>query len=188
MEKPTAIKDRNNAVEAWVLTYGDSLFRRAFFLTGQRELAEELLQDTFLAALQAFDRFQGNSTPKSWLMAIMNHKAADLFRKKFRMPVLSDSDFFRPSGQWDKSHIPTQEWAESTADLLNDDDFQTTLQQCLNNLPDHWRAAFLMKFLEGKKGSAICQDLNIASTNYWQILHRAKLQLRECLERNWFKI
>jgi DNA-directed RNA polymerase specialized sigma24 family protein len=61
------------------------------------------------------------------------------------------------------------------------------LQLCMENLPALWFSAVQLKYLEGKKGELICQELQIAPTNFWQILHRAKLQLRKCLENNWFK-
>ena len=66
-------------------------------------------------------------------------------------------------------------------------DFQKVLQKCLDALPEQWNMCVKLKYLTEKSGEEICQELNIAPTNYWQIVHRAKLQLRNCVENNWFK-
>ena len=71
--------------------------------------------------------------------------------------------------------------------MLDDAEFQTVLQKCLNALPEKWNLCVKLKYLTGKSGDEICQDLDITSSNYWQMIHRAKLQLRNCVETNWFK-
>ena len=43
-----------------------------------------------------------------------------------------------------------------------------------------------MKYIEGLESDDICKELNITASNYWVLIHRAKLQLRACLEKNWF--
>lgn len=59
---------------------------------------------------------------------------------------------------------------------------------CLKELPDAWYSAIQLKFIEQKKEEIICQELQIPTTNFWHILHRAKLQLRKCLQLKWFTI
>jgi DNA-directed RNA polymerase specialized sigma24 family protein len=71
--------------------------------------------------------------------------------------------------------------------LLDNTEFIDVLTFCLNKLPDNWSSAIHLKYLEEKDGHKICQELGISSSNYWQILHRAKLQSRVCLEKNWIK-
>lgn len=70
--------------------------------------------------------------------------------------------------------------------LLDKPEFRQTLQDCMYKLPSKWRSIIELKHLEEKEGKDICQHLGLSSTNYWQILHRTKLQLRSCLELNWF--
>ncbi|MBL7802905.1 MAG: sigma-70 family RNA polymerase sigma factor [Saprospiraceae bacterium] len=174
-------------IDNWVAEFAASLFRRAYFLTSHRETAEDLVQETFLAAMQQMDKFEGKSSPKTWLFSILHHKTADYFGKKFQQPTTLTNDFFTPDGDWKTEHRPQLDWQDSPENLLDDEQFQKVLQKCLDDLPTAWRGAFLLKFLDGKKGTEICQDLNLTQTNYWQILHRAKLQLRFCLEHYWFK-
>ena len=61
------------------------------------------------------------------------------------------------------------------------------LDHCMAQLPEKWNHVVQLKYLEEKKGKTISKELGITSTNYWQIIHRAKLSLRECLENLWFK-
>ena len=79
-------------------------------------------------------------------------------------------------------------WHDDEGHLLDNVEFNNILKSCLDKLPEHWQAAVNLKYIEQKKGDVICQELDIAPTNFWQVLHRAKLQLRKCLEINWFKV
>jgi RNA polymerase sigma-70 factor (ECF subfamily) len=56
----------------------------------------------------------------------------------------------------------------------------------MNKLSPAWSSVMQLKYLEQKDGKEICQDLGITSSNFWQILCRAKLQVRACIEKNWF--
>lgn len=174
-------------LEQWVTLHADALFRRAFFLTSHRETAEDLVQETFLAAAQGMDSFAQKSSPRTWLFGILHHKTADHFRQAMRQPVSLTNEFFDDKGQWQKSLTPLLEWMSGPENLLDDADFERILQQCLDDLHPTWRGAFLLKFLENKKGKVICQELQLTPTNFWQIIHRAKLQLRHCLDMLWFR-
>jgi RNA polymerase sigma-70 factor (TIGR02943 family) len=182
-------------IQGWVEAFSDKLYSWALYKTSSQETAEDLVQDTFLAACQSFEKFEGRSDSQTWLFGILNNKIADHFRKVYRNPtsnkeVNSESNFFKnffdEGGDWLKKERP-QAWENEEANLLNDTEFVKILQACLKELPDNWYAAINLKFLEQKKGEIICQELQITPTNFWQILHRAKLQLRKCLQLNWFK-
>ncbi|MDO8366633.1 MAG: sigma-70 family RNA polymerase sigma factor [Saprospiraceae bacterium] len=179
--------ETSKTLEDWVKKYSDILFRRAYFLTSNREVAEDIVQETFLAAVKAIEGFSWKSEPKTWLLGILSHKTADYFRQKFRNPEVGADDFFTTTGDWKGEQAPSSDWLSGTENLLDNVDFQKVLHQCLDDLPEIWRGAFLLKFLENKKGPVICQELGITQTNFWQILHRAKLQLRRCIEVYWFK-
>jgi RNA polymerase sigma-70 factor (ECF subfamily) len=56
----------------------------------------------------------------------------------------------------------------------------------MDALPDKWSTIMKLKYLTGNKGEEICQELGISTTNFWQIMHRARLNLRECIDNNWF--
>lgn len=177
-------------IKCWVELYSDSMYSWALHKTSSRQTAEDLVQETFLAAVQSFSKFKGNSNPKTWLFAILNNKINDHYRSSFRKPTVNDTTifetFFDSNDQWKPEQRP-QQWADDTGHLLDNDEFQQTLQNCMKNLPENWFSAIQLKFIAEKKSEIICKELGITPTNFWQILHRAKLQLRKCLELNWFK-
>ena len=186
-----------STIESWVNAWSDKLYSWALYKTNSKESAEDLVQETFLAAFQSLESFKGKSDPKTWLFSILNHKIADYFRKIYRQPIVNESDrkpeagkdfldtFFDADGSWIKEQRP-QPWSNDQH-LLDDTAFRKCLGNCMNDLPVNLNAAINLKYLEEKKGEIICQELQISPTNFWQILHRAKLQLRKCLEVHWFK-
>lgn len=174
----------------WVDAHTDELFAWALYKVSDVELAKDLVQDTFLAAAEKFGTYQGNSSPKTWLFGILNHKIIDVYRRKVKHPVnvpdISALNAFDETGHWNKDKAPT-DWHDEETHLLDKQEFQAVLQKCLNALPEKWHIAVKLKYLLDKKGEEICQELDISPTNFWQIVHRAKLQLRECVDTNWFK-
>lgn len=180
-------------IKSWVENFSDKLYSWALYKTSDKEIAEDLVQETFLAACESFEKFEGKSEPKTWLFTILNHKIADHFRKVYRRQEINKEEtsnffnnFFNENDDWIKKERP-QVWGNDDVHLLDNIEFVGVLQSCLTELPDAWYSAIQLKFLEQKKGEDICQELQISSTNFWQILHRAKIQLRKCLQIKWFK-
>jgi RNA polymerase sigma-70 factor (ECF subfamily) len=174
------------------------MFSWAFYKTSNKETSEDLVQETFMAAIQAFEKFERKSNPKTWLFAILNNKITDHYRRQVKNPtvrekqesetrsnILFDTLFDREK-QWKKAERP-KHWEDESENILDNAEFNRVLQDCIENLPGTWSSAVHLKYFEQKKGELICQQLQITQSNFWQILHRAKLQLRKCLELNWFK-
>jgi len=192
------ISNPAKTVKCWVELYSDKMYTWAFYKTSNKEIAEDLVQDTFLVAFQSIQKFEGKSDPKTWLFGILNNKIADHFRKVYRNPIITESErldnnnfswlnnFFDEDGNWKKNQRPS-EWSEEKGNLLDDLEFKKVLENCMEKLPANWNATLQLKFLEEKNSEHICQELQITPTNFWQMLHRAKLQLRKCLEIHWFK-
>jgi len=180
----------NQNISEWVNLYTSDMLSWATFKVSDQELAKDLVQDTFLAASQKIETFKGDSSPKTWLFSILNFKIIDHYRTKTRQPVnfgeIPSSNFFNDDGDWLIDKKPSA-WNNDQGNLLDDVDFNLVLKQCIDALPDKWSTSVKLKYILDKKGEEICQELGITPTNFWQILHRAKLQLRECLENNWFK-
>ncbi|MDZ4748844.1 MAG: sigma-70 family RNA polymerase sigma factor [Saprospiraceae bacterium] len=177
-------------LKGWVESYSDSMYSWALHKLSNKETAEDLVQETFMAAMVSMDKYKGDSNPKTWLFAILNNKINDHYRHAFRNPQVDGlpdvEKWFDANDQWKSEERPL-DWAADTGHLLDDSDFQSVLHACMKRLPDHWFSAIQLKFIEEKNGNAICLELGITNANFWQILHRAKLQLRKCLEVNWFK-
>ena len=161
-------------IQSWVEAFSDKLYSWALYKTSSQETAEDLVQDTFLAACQSFEKFQGRSDPKTWLFGILNNKIADHFRKAYRNPIDDKegntetsffNNFFDEDGDWLKKERP-QSWENEDVHLLDNSEFVKILQACLKELPDNWYAAINLKFLEQKKGEVICQELQVTPTNF----------------------
>lgn len=183
-------KTTENELVKWVSMYTDDLYYRAIFKVSDKELAKDLVQETFLAAAEKVSSFKGESSPKTWLFSILNHKIIDYYRKKGSQPITADSDtlsnFFDENEGWKTEKRP-KDWHEDESNLLDDEEFQAVLKKCLDALPPQWNTCVKLKYLMNKNGEEICQELEITTSNYWQIVHRAKVQLRDCVETNWFQ-
>lgn len=181
---------QKNALSEWVDQYAEEMYSWASHKVSDAETAKDLVQDTFLAAAEKWSSFKGDSSPKTWLYSILNHKIVDVYRKKVQQPVRTEnqvfSSLFDEGGSWKKEKRPL-DWHAEEGHLLDNHDFISILTQCLGMLPEKWNLCVKLKYLSGKEGEAICQELNLSPSNYWQIIHRAKLQLRECIEENWFQ-
>lgn len=179
----------NYKLSDWVEEYTQPMYSWAFHKVSDSEMAKDLVQDTFLAAAEKLDSFKGNSSPKTWLFSILNYKIIDYYRSKVKQTQRMDNNsfeqFFTSDGEWKKEKQPN-DWNESAENVLDNSEFQAVLKMCLDALPEKWSTCVKLKYLMNKKGEEICQEVNISTTNYWQIVHRAKLQLRECVENNWF--
>jgi RNA polymerase sigma-70 factor, ECF subfamily len=175
----------------WVDRYGDYLFRYAMLRLRDRSTAEDLVQETFLAALKNRDSFSGGSSEATWLVGILKHKIADHFRRQSREASLPGGDLpdppgddpFDVAGRW---MAGPAEWGGNPADLFRQKEFVDQLAKCLSGLSPNQANAFTLREIEGEDTEEICKILNVSETNLWVILHRARMRLRQCLEIHWF--
>ena len=79
------------------------------------------------------------------------------------------------------------EWKKDLQTGVEKDEFNLILKNCLGKLPEKTSAVFILKNMEDLESDEICKELQITPSNYWVLMHRAKLQLRECIELNWFR-
>ncbi|HMQ77357.1 MAG TPA: sigma-70 family RNA polymerase sigma factor [Flavobacteriales bacterium] len=174
----------NDDMAALVKQYTRMLLSHARARLNDQTLAEDLVQQTFLAAWEGRTRFAGESSPRTWLFSILKNKIADHYRKHYRDPQMAsmdpeDVERFDSDGRWLPQHRPTDWQAEDAEDK---ETLFVVLANCLDKLPETWRAAVEMKYLKECDAAAICQELGLSATHYWQQIHRAKLRLRACME------
>ena len=198
VDSPVARSDSSSPTdpEQWVDLYGDYLFKYAIMRVRDASRAEDLVQETFLAALNARKSFAGRSAEGSWLVGILKNKICDYFRKASRETSFTDLEFFANEeagqfvqvgggqGEWVKDLGP-QEWPEPGANLDNEV-FWQTFHDCSRKLPKNVAAAFNLREVDGIESKEVCTILNISENNLWVMLHRARTALRRCLETNWF--
>ena len=176
--------------EKLVQSYSTDMFRYALWLSGSKEIAEDLVQETFLAALRARENFKGQSAGRTWLTAILKHKIVDHIRKKIREPSsakienlsdASDPDFDE-RGHW---QVLPGKWAVNPSKLYEQKEFVDVLYRCLAELPERLAKAFIKCEMDGLSTEEICKELGITATNSWVMLYRARMSLRSCLENKW---
>ncbi len=134
----------------WVDRYGDYLYRYAFFKTGDSTIAEDLVQEAFLAALKARKTFRSRSAVKTWLTAILRHKLMDYYRKKYRRRETSGADHVAvtPAPQFDgrgRWRIQPGHWVIDPAQHYEQKEFMVTFFQCVSDLPQRHARAFVMR-------------------------------------------
>lgn len=184
--------DAHTAISQWLAKYGDDMYSWALYKTSSKETAEDLVQDTMISAFKSYEKYKPGSNPKTWLYTILNNKIIDYYRasntkKSVNQSTLQgnkvEDDNFSINGHWKNATDPL--WANTEEHLLDNPQFLEVLSGCINKLPANWKDVVVGKYIHHKKGSEICKDLGITSSNLWQMAHRAKLQLRTCLDQNW---
>ena len=175
----------------WVNKYGDMLYRYALPRVQDAELAKDLVQETFLAAWRNRDNFKAEVSEKNWMYAILKNKIIDHFRKAAtrltdRLAGSNEEQvFFDDADHWNKPSYPL-DWSVGSNTSLDQKEFYTVLNACKNKLKSLQNMVFTLKYLEDMDSDTICKELGITASNFWVLMHRAKLNLRACLEKNWF--
>ncbi|HEY4335338.1 MAG TPA: sigma-70 family RNA polymerase sigma factor [Puia sp.] len=175
----------------WVAQYADYLYSYALSRLEDDHLCRDLVQETFLAALEKLKDFKGESSERTWLTAILKYKVIDVYRKQNSTEWLAlgphdaEPDFFESdNGHWKEAWEP-QPMAIDQQDPATQNELARILQHCLERLPALWFSIFSMKHLDELKAEAICKQLKLTPSNYWVILHRAKVNLRACIQKEW---
>lgn len=185
--------------DRWVELYGDYLFRYAMLRLRNRSAAEDVVQETFLSAYAAKDKFQHRSSVKTWLVSILRNKVIDHYRRASRDDRKNvsleneDSEALDPIerasfnrfGIWKKWY---DAWEADPETLVEQQHFMRRVRDCMSGLPENLRNVFVLKAVDNLETEDICNRLEISSSNAWVILYRARMRMRECLDVNWFHL
>lgn len=174
----------------WVDQHGDVLYRFALARLRNAELAENCVQEAFLAALAALDSFSGRSSERTWLVGILKRKVYDHFRATARETPAEDPDaelgpapdLFDGRGRW---KVGLSDWGSPDGDLEKAE-FRAVLAACMEAMPARLRSTFAMREMDDMDTGELCKVLGVTETNLGVMLHRARTRLRQCLESNWF--
>ncbi len=178
--------------DRWLEEHGDILYRYAYVRLRDHGAAEDLVQDTFVAAMKARERYAGRSSERSWLVGILRHKIIDYLRKASREIKLDDMD----TGGTENSFIVREmgfaewrppKWQFNPRKAFEQKEFWGVFTHCLEALDRRLHTAFVLKEMEGVSTKEICQELEVEPTYLWVILYRARKQLKTCLEKNWLQ-
>jgi RNA polymerase sigma-70 factor (TIGR02943 family) len=179
--------------ERWLAEHGDCLYRYALVRVRAADVAQDLVQDTFLAALRSYKSFAGNASERTWLCGILKHKIVDYYRKLGRETSFTDLESLSDElsekfidGGW--VHVDGPKNWKPQADVVKyRAEFWETMRKCLGKLPDRLATVFMLREMEEFPNEEISTLLRISETNLAVMLHRARMALRDCLERNWFE-
>lgn len=178
--------------EVWVSEYGDYLYRYAYIRLGDKASAEDAVQETFLAAIKAADRFDGRAPVKYWLRGILRHKVVDHIRKHAREIKVEDFEKDEILGKFTFKAFGIPErrpdaWQFNPRKAYEQKEFWKVFYRCMDNMKGTMRQAFALKELEGVSTEEICKELGVEPNHLWVIQHRARNSLKVCLEKNWLK-
>ena len=163
------------------------LLRYASLQLRDRHAAEDVVQETLLSALAGEAGFAGRSNLRTWLTGILKHKIVDAIRRLAREPRLESEageleSLFDARGHW--VEMPAA-WDDPDASL-EQKQFFSVLEQCLERLPVKTAQVFMMREHLGYETADICKELGLTPTHCWVLLYRARMALRECLQQHWF--
>ena len=182
------------SAEALIALRSDML-RFAQLQLRHRETAEDLVQESIEAALRKASSFAGQSTLKTWVFAILRNRIIDHLRTAKRTVSMSslvedDEDWqerletlFNERGRWHDGARPAA-WP-SPEESMQTRQFWSVFEACLDHLPPKTGRVFMMREFLGFDSDEICSQLGISISNCHVILHRARLQLRGCMNSGW---
>jgi RNA polymerase sigma-70 factor, ECF subfamily len=176
----------------WLNEHGDYLYRFALARLRNPDQAEDVVQETLLAAIQS-QSYAGQSAPRTWLVGILKHKIVDLIRRQVREQPMeglgeslpddpgTDEFFEEDGGHWSDKPLA---W-DMPDSALEQKQFLAALQACMDRLPAKLASLFMLREVHEEDNEKICKELEITATNAWVMLYRARMGLRKCLELNW---
>ncbi|WP_248722161.1 sigma-70 family RNA polymerase sigma factor [Seonamhaeicola sp. ML3] len=177
--------DPNN----WIALYSDYLFNYTISRVSDRDIAQDLVQDTFLAGLKSMNNFKGEASERTWLISILKRKIIDYYRKinsnKGKAEVRINYRDDESEGDWLEERV-ADPFDKTAEDNMQNRELGDAIHNCLGKLPEKQADVFKMKTILNYETEAICNELNITPSNLWVIIHRARTAMADCLETNWF--
>lgn len=174
----------------WVDKYSDYLFNYAIGRVNNRDIAKDLISETFLAGLKAMKNFKGNATERTWLVAILKRKIIDYYRKinskKGKAEVKVNYNNSDQEGDWLEERIAASATGNAEDKMLNIE-LREAIFSCLESINPKHAKIFKEKTLDKRATKVICNEHNITASNLWVIIHRARTALAECMKEKWLK-
>ncbi|MCM4157489.1 sigma-70 family RNA polymerase sigma factor [Gramella sp. AN32] len=173
----------------WVDKYSDYLFNYTIVRVNDREIANDIISETFLAALKSAKNFKGEASERTWLISILKRKIIDYYRKinsrKGKAEVRINYNTDSNEGDWLEEQVADS--SDMTAeDVMENNELGLAILDCLDSINEKHAAIFKRKTIDGLDTEEICNEFDITPSNLWVIIHRARTALAACLEKNWF--
>jgi RNA polymerase sigma-70 factor, ECF subfamily len=162
-----------------------TMMHLACALVSSTAVAEEVVQDTWLAVLRGIDGFAGRSSFKTWLLRILVNRARSTGVREHRSVAVADAGAvvdrsrFDASGAWSS---PPQHWIEDSESRMLAQGLTDHIQAALHELPERQREVVMLRDVDGLSGQEVCAALDITEANQRVLLHRGRSHLRQSLE------
>ena len=187
MSTPSSEREITVEPAMWVDRHGDTLYRYAMSRLRDPDSAEEVVQETFVSALQALDQYSGQGSEGAWLLGILKRKIIDCVRRRNRPDsapgggVADDllQTFFDAKGNW---RTDPRVLKECPAACLERSEFWEAFRRCLERLSQRQADVFTLREIEELPSEEICKNLRISTSNLWVLLYRARLRLSRCMK------
>lgn len=174
----------------WVARHGDTLYRYALSRLRDVESAEEVVQETFVAGLRAFDQYTSQGAEGAWLLGILKRKIVDHIRYRNRTHDMQETNgvddvsetLFDSKGHW---RTDPRAFGSEPSASLHRQEFWQTFRTCLEKLPQRQADVFTLREMEGLSSEEVCKEFDISPSNLWVLLYRARLRLSQCMKSRW---
>ena len=173
----------------WIDLYSDYLFNYTITRVNDRDIAQDLVKDTFFAGLKSMKNFKGEASERTWLVSILKRKIIDYYRKinsnkgkaEVRVNFSEEGD---EEGSWLEKRV-ADPFDKTAEDNIENKELGLAIHDCLTKLPEKHAEIFKMKTILGYETEVICNEFDITASNLWVIIHRARTALASCLDDNW---
>jgi RNA polymerase sigma-70 factor (ECF subfamily) len=157
------------------------IYNVALKLLGDEQEAEDVLQETFLSAFRAIDRFEGRSKLSTWLYRIAYNASLMRLRRRDQMTTFSLDQPLReePIGKRTSRHLV--DWSAVPDDRLLTAEARQEMDRAIAELPESLRSTFILRDIQGLSGTETAEVLGITVQAVKNRLHRARLRLRDRL-------
>ena len=168
-----------------VAHHHDAMLRLARTFVRSSAVAEEVVQDTWLGVLRGIDRFEGRSSLRTWLLAILVNRARSTGTREARTIALQDAEpavdhaRFNSNGAWS---TPPQHWVDDVEDRLGAAALGGALRAALAAMPPRQRAVVMLRDVDELGSDEVCEVLALSPENQRVLLHRGRSHLRQALE------
>ncbi len=174
---------RTDALEALVSRYERRVYNLAYRMLGNKEDAEDVLQDTFLNVIRSIDGFRSRSSFSTWLYRVAANAALTKLRQRSKREKSEGEFLDQVYSVTESAHSDSKlvDWSDRPAERLLDQEARQVMDEAISELPEIYRVVFVLRDVQGLPASEVAEILDLSVPAVKSRLHRARLYLRNRL-------
>ncbi len=179
-----AIKAGNTgALENLVSRYEKRVYNLAYRMLGNKEDAEDVLQDTFLNVIRSLKGFESRSSFSTWLYRVAANAALTRLRQRSRREKSEGEFLDEVYSVQEAAHSQSKlvDWSDRPAERLLDEEAREVMEDAISELPEIYRVVFILRDVQGLPANEVAEVLDLTVPAVKSRLHRARLYLRNRL-------